>query len=74
MKKRDDVPQGEGCVPRRDHEGIGSSSAGRKIPHPARGSHAACPLIVKVSPQHRVRFASEAEAQAAGYRFAGICP
>jgi hypothetical protein len=27
-------------------------------------------MLVQVSPQHRVRFASEAEAQAAGYRLA----
>src|SRR5438067_13909961 len=33
-----------------------------------------CPGAVKVSPQNRVRFASEAEAQKAGYRLAGNCP
>jgi hypothetical protein len=27
-------------------------------------------MVVKVSPQHRVGFATEAEAQAAGYRLA----
>jgi deoxyribonuclease-1 len=33
-----------------------------------------CPGATKVSPQNRVRFASEAKAQAAGYRLAGNCP
>ena|SRR6266699_2900045 len=33
-----------------------------------------CPGAVKVSLQNRVRFATEAEAQAAGYRLAGNCP
>src|SRR6266404_1619734 len=33
-----------------------------------------CPSAAKVSPQHRVRFATEAEAQAAGYRVAANCP
>jgi len=33
-----------------------------------------CPGAAKVSPQNRVRFPSEAEAQAAGYRLAGNCP
>jgi deoxyribonuclease I len=33
-----------------------------------------CPGAAKVSQQNRVRFASEAEAQAAGYRLAGNCP
>lgn len=33
-----------------------------------------CPGAAKVSPQNRVRFASEAEAQAAEYRLAGNCP
>ena len=33
-----------------------------------------CPGAAKVSPQNRVRFASEAEAQMAGYRLAGNCP
>lgn len=33
-----------------------------------------CPGAVKVSQQNRVRFMSEAEAQAAGYRLAGNCP
>ena len=32
-----------------------------------------CLSTVKVSPQHRVRFMTEAEAQAAGYRLAGNC-
>jgi len=31
-------------------------------------------MIVKVSQQNQVRFASEAEAQAAEYRLAGNCP
>ena len=33
-----------------------------------------CPGARRVSPQNRVRFANEAEAQAAGYRLAGNCP
>jgi deoxyribonuclease-1 len=33
-----------------------------------------CTSATKVSPQHRVRFTTEAEAQAAGYRLAGNCP
>jgi deoxyribonuclease-1 len=33
-----------------------------------------CPGATKVSLQNRVRFLSEAEAQAAGYRLAGNCP
>ena len=33
-----------------------------------------CPGVAKVSLQNRVRFGSEAEAQAAGYRLAGHCP
>src|SRR5207245_1665212 len=33
-----------------------------------------CPGVAKVSSQNRVRFASEAEAQAGGYRSAGNCP
>jgi deoxyribonuclease I len=33
-----------------------------------------CPGTAKVSAQNRVRFATEAEAQAAGYRVAGNCP
>jgi deoxyribonuclease-1 len=33
----------------------------------------ACPGAAKVAPQHRVRFASEAEAQEAGYRVARTC-
>ena len=33
-----------------------------------------CLSAAKVSPQSRVRFATEAEAQAAGYRLAGNCP
>jgi deoxyribonuclease-1 len=32
-----------------------------------------CPSAAKVSTQNRVRFTSEAEAQAAGYRLAGNC-
>ena len=33
-----------------------------------------CPGATKVSQQNRVRFTSEAEAQAAGYRLARNCP
>jgi len=33
-----------------------------------------CPGAAKVSQQNRVRFTTEAEAQAAGYRLAGNCP
>ncbi len=33
-----------------------------------------CPGATKVSSQNQVRFASEADAQAAGYRLAGNCP
>jgi deoxyribonuclease-1 len=33
-----------------------------------------CPSAAKVSQQNRVRFTTEAEAQAAGYRLAGHCP
>ena len=33
-----------------------------------------CPGAANVSPQNRVRFASDAAAQAAGYRLAGNCP
>jgi deoxyribonuclease I len=33
-----------------------------------------CPGATKVSQQNRVRFTSEAEAQAAGYRLTGTCP
>jgi len=33
-----------------------------------------CPSATKVSPQNRVRFTTEADAQAAGYRLAGNCP
>ena len=33
-----------------------------------------CTSATKVSQQNRVRFATEAEAQAAGYRLAGNCP
>ncbi len=33
-----------------------------------------CYGAAKVSPQNQVRFASEAEAQTAGYRLAGNCP
>jgi deoxyribonuclease I len=33
-----------------------------------------CPSAAKVSPQPLVRFTTEAEAQAAGYRLAGNCP
>src|SRR5256885_5286417 len=33
-----------------------------------------CPGAAKVSPQNRVRFTTEAEAQGAGYRLVGNCP
>ncbi len=33
-----------------------------------------CPGATRVSAQNRVRFATEAEAQKAGYRLAGNCP
>jgi len=33
-----------------------------------------CPGYAKITPENRVPFASEEEAQAAGYRVAGNCP